>query len=297
MVKHLQRAHFKNLCEMKRFVDEQKILRKDHRRSMFLINKEIQEVQKTLMDIKLISGYCHQAYTAHLRSVSIAFSTLKECEKNLGDLNVASGDSVKSDVTFGQRHDSMRDCLFEEDTGDSESDLSEVYETLDTKACKKLSSDSIHLTKTKNCVSPYEHLKNGLGENINGDCFDVSSSHLDILESSSSEKVEGDAHPQKTSQATQKTDLHKYPVTMKLSGEWKNSKTLSRHIQYQDTKSNARSHISKAVMKRGLDLLIKEYNDLQNLELLNKRKQRVLKDKVSDFVSELSERCLNCKLN
>lgn len=311
-VKPLQRAHFKNLCEMKRFADEQKILGKDHRRSMFLINREIQEVQKTLTDIKLISGYCHQAYTAHLRSVSIAFATFKEYEKNLGniDLNVKSADSVKSDVMFGQRHDSMKDCLFEEDTGGRESDSSEVYETVDTNARKKLSSNSIHLTRTKNCTSSFKHFKNGLG-----DCFDVSSSCFDVLESSSSEK-DVDAHTQKTSRAShtkahlknnsssptrftlhrrrtpvhQKTDLRKCPtpVTRKPSREWKNSKTLSRHIHYHDTKSDARS-VSKAAIKRGLDLLIKEYNDPQNLQLLNKRRRSVLKDKVSDFVSELSE--------
>lgn len=307
-VKPLQRAHFKNLCEMKRFADEQEILSKDHRRSVFLINKEMQEAQKTLVDIKLMSGYCHQAYTAHLRSVSIAFSTFKVCEKNnnLGniDWNVESGDLVMSDVMFGQRHDSMKDCSFEEDAGDRGSDLSDVYETVDTNACEKL------LARMKYC-SPYI----SLGKNIKDDCFNVSSSCLDVLESCNG-KDEGHGYPQKTSQTShrtktdlkncsssptqlhrratpvrQKQDLQKCPtpVTMKPSRERENSKTLSRRIQYQNTKSNAGSHISKTAIKRGLDLLIREYNDPQNTELLNMRKQSALKDKVSHFISELSD--------
>jgi len=90
---------------------------------MFLINKEIQELQKTLMDINLISGYCHEACTAHLRSVSIAFSTCKESKKentcgNI-DFNAKSGDSVKSKRLFSQKHDGLGD----ETSVDCERDL------------------------------------------------------------------------------------------------------------------------------------------------------------------------------
>lgn len=71
-----------------------------------------------------------------------------------------------------------------------------------------------------------------------------------------------------------------------------NSKSLSRHLQNKDGMDNGRSHISKAAIKHSLDLLIKEYNHSQNADMVSNNKQRGLEEKVSNFVSEISEfRC------
>ncbi len=199
-VEHLQRAHFKNYYEMKRFVGERDILRRDHRRLMFLINKETQELQKTLIDINPISGYCHEAYAAHLRSVSTAFSTCKESKKakkcgNIA-LNVESGNSMKSKHMFGQKHDGLGD----ETSGDGERGLSELKQhTLTSETYKKCSN--------KTYVSPHMDLKN------RNDYFKASLSHFELSSSECSEKDEdkSDGCPRKTSTKSPshitKTDL------------------------------------------------------------------------------------------
>lgn len=318
-VEHLQRAHFKNYYEMKRFVNEREILCRDHRRSMFLINKEIQELQKTLMDINLISGYCHEAYAAHLRSVSIAFSTCKETKKentcdNI-DFNAESGDSVKSKRMFSQKHDGLGD----ESSGDCEKDLSEVKQhSLTLQTYKKCS--------TNNYISPQK------------DCLKASLSHFEISSRECNEKDEdnSDGYPHKTlskipsyiaktdlksssstprhfilhrrakqvHQRRQKVTLHKSPAPEMISPlheedccnyiqeQDQDSKTLTRYLQSKDGMDNSRGHMSKAAIKHSLDLLIKEYSHSQNADIVNNNKQRGLQEKVSNFVSELSEfRC------
>lgn len=320
-VEHLQRAHFKNYNEMKRFMEEREILRRDHKRSMFLINKEIQELQKTLIDINLISEYCHEAYAAHLRSVSAAFSTCKESKKakkcgNI-DLNVECGNSMKSNHVFGQKHDGLGD----ETSGDCERDLSELKQ-------HTLTSETY-----KTYVSPLKDLKKH-----QNDYFKASLSHFELSSSECNEKDEdkSDGCPQKTStkspsqiaktdlknsssppthftlhrrakqthQRRQKVALHMPPVLRNSLPEQDSSynigtqqrnqdgKTLSRYLQNQDGMNNGRSHISKAAIKHSLELLIKEYNSSQNAEIVNNNKQRDLHEKVCNFVSELSEfRC------
>lgn len=290
---------------------------------MFLINKEIQELQKTLIDINLISGYCHEAYAAHLRSVSTAFSTCKESKKakkcgNI-DLNVESGNSMKSNHMFGQKHDGLGD----ETSGDCERDLSELEQ-------RTLTSETYKTCSTNTYVLPHKDLKNH-----QNDYFKASLSHFELSSSECNEKDEdkSDGCPQKTSnkspshiaktdlknsssppthftlhrrakqthQRRQKVALHMPPVLRNLLREQDGSynigtqqrsqdgKTLSRYLQNQDSMNNGRSHISKAAIKHSLELLIKEYNYSQNAEIFNNIKQRDLYEKVCNFVSELSE--------
>ncbi|RXN05707.1 hypothetical protein ROHU_033202 [Labeo rohita] len=281
---------------------------------MFLINKEIQELQKTLIDINLISGYCHEAYSAHLRSVSTVFSTCKESKKakkcgNI-DVNVKSGNSMKSNLMFGQKHDGLAD----ESSGDGERDLQNTptAETFSTNAY----------------VSPRKDLKNSQ------DDFKASLSHFQLSSSECNEKDEdeSDGCPQKTStkspsriaktdlknsssppthftlhrkekqthQRRQKVALCMLPVLrnplreqgMAIQLQDQDSKTFSRYLQNKDSVNNGRSHKSKAAIKHSLELLIKEHNCSQISETVNNNKQRDLHEKVSNFVSELSEfRC------
>jgi len=66
-------------------------------------------------------------------------------------------------------------------------------------------------------------------------------------------------------------------------------KSLSRCLQNKDGMDNSPSHISKAAIKHSLDLLIKEYNHSQNADMVSKNEQRGLHEKVSNFLSDLSE--------
>lgn len=76
---------------------------------------------------------------------------------------------------------------------------------------------------------------------------------------------------------------------MGIQQQDQDGKTLSRYLQKKDSMNNGRSHISKAAIKHSLELLIKqERNCSQNDGILN-NKQRDLHEKVSNFVSELSE--------
>lgn len=283
---------------------------------MFFINKEIQELQKTLMDINLISGYCHEAYAAHLRSVSIAFSTCKETKKentcgNI-DFNVESGDSAKSKRMFSQNHDGLGD----ETSGDCERDLSEVKQhSLTLQTYKKGS--------TNNYISPHK------------DYLKASLSHFELSLRECNEKDEdkSDGYPQKAlpkspsyiaktdlksssstprhftlhrgakqvHQRQQKVTLHKSPAPgirspshdqdccyyMDIQQQDQVSKTLSRYLQSKDGMDKIRGHISKAAIKHSLDLLIKEYSRSQNADIVNNSKQSGLQEKVSNFVSEL----------
>lgn len=325
-VEHLQSAHFKNYYEMKRFMDEREILCRDHRRSMFLINKEIKELQKTLMDINLISGYCHEAYAAHLRSVSIAFSTCKESKKENTcgsiDFNVESGDSVKSKRMFSQKHDGLGD----ETSVDCEKDLSEVKR-------HALTLQTYKKSNTNTYISPHKDVKN------NKDYLKASLSHFEFSLRECTEKDEdkSDGCPQRSlpkspsyiaetdlknssstprhftldrrakpvHQRRQKVTLRKSPAPrmrnpllehhcryMAIQQQVQDSKSLSRYLQNKDGMDNGRSHISKAAIKHSLDLLIKEYNHSQNADMVSNNKQRGLEEKVSNFVSELLEfRC------
>lgn len=308
---------------MKRFVEERDILGRDHRRSMFLINKEIQELQKTLIDINLISGYCDEAYAAHLKSVSTAFSTCKESKKakkcgNI-DLNVESGNSMKTNHMFGQKHDGLDD----ETSGDGERDLSELKQ-------HTLTSETYKTCSTNTYVSPHKDLKNR-----QDDYFKASLSHFELSSSECNEKDEdkSDGCPRKTStkspshiaktdlknsssppthftlhrrakqahQRRQKVTLHMPPVLRNPLREQDGSnnigpqqrnqdgKTLSRYLQNQDSMNNGRSHTSKAAIKHNLELLVKEYNYSQNADILKNNKQKDLHEKVCNFVSELSE--------
>ncbi|KAL1280349.1 hypothetical protein QQF64_014949 [Cirrhinus molitorella] len=315
-VEHLQRAHFKNYYEMKRFVEEREILCRDHRRSMFLINKEIQELQKTLIDINLISGYCHEAYSAHLRSVSTAFSTCQESKKakkcgNI-DVNVKSANS-KSNHMFGQKHDALAD----ETSNDCKRDLSELRQHTPT-------TETYKTCRANTYVSPRKDLKNSQ------DDFKASLSHSELSSSECNEKDEdkSDGCPQKSPSHITKTYLknsssppthftlhrrakqahqrrqkvalhmpavlrnpfHEQGMAIQLQGQ--DGKTLSRYLQNKDSMNSGRSHISKTAIKHSLGLLIKEYNCSQNADILKNNKHRDLNEKVSNFVSALSEfRC------
>lgn len=239
---------------------------------MFLINKEIQELQKTLMDVNLISGYFHQASASHLRSVSIAFSTCNESKKarkcGYTDLNFESGNPVKSKRTFSQKHDGSGD----ETSAECERSLSEVkLHPLTPGLYKKCS--------TNNCKDP----------------LNASLSHSELFSSEFNQKDEDeyDGCAQKTLEQPSnitKTDLKIPAPGMKShlndkQQQDQDSKTLSRYLKNQ----HGRSYVSKATIKHGLHLLVGEYNHSQNADILNNNKQRGLQEKVSKFVSEISE--------
>lgn len=279
---------------------------------MFLINKEIQELQKTLMDINLISGYCHEAYAAHLRSVSIASST---CKESTCDFNVESGDSEKSKRMFSQKHDGLCD----ETSGDCERDLSKVKQLSPT-------LQTYETCSTDTYISPHKDLKNSK------DYLKASLSHFELSSWECNEKDvdKSDGCPQKTlhksppysaktdlnssstprhftvqrrakqaHQRRQKLSLHESPAPGMKSPlheqdcryymgiqQQDQNKTLSRYLENKD---NGRCHISKAAIKHSLDLLISEYSRSQNADIVSNNKQRGLQEKVSNFVSEISE--------
>lgn len=69
-VLNMTKALTKNIWEEKKFEHQKRLLQRDHRREIFLINRELREVKNSLREIRAISGYCHETRTLHFNAVS-----------------------------------------------------------------------------------------------------------------------------------------------------------------------------------------------------------------------------------